>query len=245
MYGNSTIKTAYLSGGKACDATVNVEISKGIGIHLIGLPDRYVRESLLRIVTALQATGFNIPGAKIVITVEPAQAIKGTGAGFDLPIAVAILDAAGKLPELRRNMGDFYFWGELGLDGTIVTYGGEKEIINHLRFIESVIVCPKRALALASRTNYYRRDYVCICNSLKEVCSYATAHRYRGIEIRPVPVRHLLYEHGDRWAFWNPTVKLTYSCVTIEGCCESIDDLAERGLIEPCYLDDTATTETI
>ena len=53
-------------GIKAVPVTVEVEISMGIGIHLVGLADAAVKESLLRTVTALQAKGFHIPGKKIM-----------------------------------------------------------------------------------------------------------------------------------------------------------------------------------
>lgn len=46
--------------------TVEVDINSGIGIHLVGLADVAVKESLLRTMTALQSIGFRIPGKKIV-----------------------------------------------------------------------------------------------------------------------------------------------------------------------------------
>ena len=54
-------------GIQAVPVTVEVDITLGIGIHLVGLADAAVKESLLRTVTALQAKGFRIPGKKIVI----------------------------------------------------------------------------------------------------------------------------------------------------------------------------------
>ena len=53
-------------GIEAVPVTVEVEITLGIGIHLVGLADVAVKESLLRTVTALQAKGFHVPGKKIV-----------------------------------------------------------------------------------------------------------------------------------------------------------------------------------
>lgn len=53
-------------GIEAVPVTVEVDITLGIGIHLVGLADAAVKESLLRTVTALQAKGFRIPGKKIV-----------------------------------------------------------------------------------------------------------------------------------------------------------------------------------
>ena len=53
-------------GIEAVPVTVEVDITSGIGIHLVGLADAAVRESLLRTITALQSLGFHIPGRKIV-----------------------------------------------------------------------------------------------------------------------------------------------------------------------------------
>ena len=46
--------------------TVEVDVVQGIGIHLVGLADAAVRESLLRTITALQSLEYRIPGRKIV-----------------------------------------------------------------------------------------------------------------------------------------------------------------------------------
>lgn len=61
----------YVHGAKsigidAVAVTIEVNISLGIGIHLVGLADAAVKESLLRTVTSLQLRGFHIPGKKIV-----------------------------------------------------------------------------------------------------------------------------------------------------------------------------------
>ena len=69
---------------------------QGIGVHLVGLADAAVRESLLRIMTSLQSLGYHIPGRKIVINLAPADAPK-KGSVYDLPIATGILAASGQV----------------------------------------------------------------------------------------------------------------------------------------------------
>ena len=103
-------------GIEAVRITVEIEITRGIGIHMVGLADAAVKESLLRTVTALQALSFHIPGKKIVINLAPADLHK-SGSGYDLPIAVGIIAASGQreLPALSRLM----MMGELGLDGSV------------------------------------------------------------------------------------------------------------------------------
>ena len=103
-------------GIDAVPVTVEVNIDRGIGIHLCGLADAAVKESLLRTVTALQSLGFRIPGKKIVINLAPAD-LQKNGSGYDLPIAVGIIAASGQkdLPGLQK----YLMMGELGLDASV------------------------------------------------------------------------------------------------------------------------------
>ena len=108
-------------GIKAVPVTVEVEMSLGVGIHLVGLADAAVKESLLRTVTALQSMGFRIPGKRIIINLAPADMHK-QGSGYDVPIALGIIAASGQreLPLL----GQYLIMGELGLDGSIREVSG-------------------------------------------------------------------------------------------------------------------------
>lgn len=115
------IHTIKLVGIEAVPVTVEAEITSGIGIHLIGgLTDAAVKESLLRTVTAMQATGYRIPGKKIVINLAPAETRKD-GSGYDLPIALAILAASG---QIKGDTSGLLAYGELGLDGKLRTVPG-------------------------------------------------------------------------------------------------------------------------
>ncbi len=113
-------------GINAVPVTVEVDITHGIGIHLVGLADVAVKESLLRIVTALQTLGFRIPGNKIVINLAPADMHK-KGSGYDLPIALGILASSEQrdLPLLSK----FLIMGELGLDGTVRSVPGSLPMV--------------------------------------------------------------------------------------------------------------------
>lgn len=110
------IHCAKCIGIEALPVTVEVDITTGLGIHLVGLADVAVKESLLRTVTALQSMGFRIPGKKIVINLAPADMHK-KGSGYDVPIALGIIKASRQreLPLLDR----FIIMGELGLDGSV------------------------------------------------------------------------------------------------------------------------------
>ena len=120
------IHSAKCIGIDAVPVTVEVDIARGIGIHLVGLADVAVKESLLRTMTALQSLGFRIPGKKIVINLAPADMHK-KGSGYDLPIALGIIAASGQseLPLLDR----FVVMGELGLDGTVRDVSGALPVV--------------------------------------------------------------------------------------------------------------------
>ena len=115
------IHCAKCIGIDAVPVTVEVDIATGIGIHLVGLADAAVKESLLRTITSLQSMGFRIPGRKIVINLAPADMHK-KGSGYDVPIALGIIAASGQreLPFLE----DYIIMGELGLDGSVREISG-------------------------------------------------------------------------------------------------------------------------
>ena len=95
---------------------VEVDVAAGIGIHLVGLADVAVKESLLRTVTALQSMGYRIPGRKIVINLAPAD-LRKNGSGYDLPIAVGIIAASQQVEMPLAE--DYLIMGELGLDASV------------------------------------------------------------------------------------------------------------------------------
>ena len=120
------IHCAKCIGIDAVPVVVEVNISSGLGIHLVGLADAAVKESLLRTITALQSMGFRIPGKKIVINLAPADMHK-KGSGYDIPIALGIIAASGQrdLPMLER----YLIMGELGLDGGVREIPGALPIV--------------------------------------------------------------------------------------------------------------------
>lgn len=94
---------------------IETEITPGIGIHLVGLPDNRIRESLLRVATAMQQKGFSVPGKRIKINVTPE--VSKDACFLDLPIAIGIISASGQM-ELP-GIDDYIIAGELGLDGSV------------------------------------------------------------------------------------------------------------------------------
>ena len=124
------IHAAKCVGIEAVPVTVEVNITLGVGIHLVGLADAAVKESLLRTVTALQAKGFHVPGKKIVINLAPADMHK-QGSGYDLPIALGIIAASEQRP--MPCLDQFLIMGELGLDGSIRPVSGSLPMVELAR----------------------------------------------------------------------------------------------------------------
>lgn len=155
-------------GASAHVITIEVQVSRGVRYHIVGLPDVAVRESLQRIEHALRSSGFTMPRQKIVVNLAPAY-LRKEGSAFDLPIALGILAASKQLPpELLKNR---LFFGELSLSGDVLPVKGvlpvmllaaqqglesvfipdgqrsEASIINHVSKSHSIKVVPVTTLA--------------------------------------------------------------------------------------------------
>lgn len=107
---------AAVNGLEVTTVTVEVSMSRGVLYHLTGLADTAVRESHDRIVAALQNNGIKFPVADITVNMAPAD-LRKEGSSYDLPLAIGILAAIGKVKTDRLT--DYMIVGELGLDGRI------------------------------------------------------------------------------------------------------------------------------
>lgn len=103
-------------GVEATTITVEVNIDKGIGYHLVGLPDNAIKESSYRISAALKNNNYNLPGKKIIINMAPAD-LRKEGSAYDLTLAVGILAASNQIK--ANKVGDYLIMGELSLDGNL------------------------------------------------------------------------------------------------------------------------------
>ncbi|MFN4212518.1 MAG: YifB family Mg chelatase-like AAA ATPase, partial [Microgenomates group bacterium] len=93
---------------------------------IVGLPDKAVDEAKERVRTAITNASFEMPDSRITVNLAPAD-IPKVGSGFDLPIAVGILAAAGLIKkEVLKNS---LFIGELSLEGKIRSVSGVLSII--------------------------------------------------------------------------------------------------------------------
>ena len=107
---------AAVNGLEVTTVTVEVSFARGIQFHLTGLADTAVKESYDRIKSAMQNIGYRFPTADITANLSPAD-LRKEGSGYDLPLAVSILAADGKVAADR--LGEFMLVGGLGLDGRL------------------------------------------------------------------------------------------------------------------------------
>ena len=112
-------------GVEATTITVEVNIDKGIGYHLVGLPDNAIKESSYRIAAALKNNGYTLPGKKITINMAPAD-LRKEGSAYDLTLAIGILAASGQIK--ADEVDQYLIMGEMSLDGGLQPIKGALSI---------------------------------------------------------------------------------------------------------------------
>ncbi|MDO4976640.1 MAG: YifB family Mg chelatase-like AAA ATPase [Eubacteriales bacterium] len=107
--------------------TIQSDISDGLPVfHMVGLLSSEVKEAKERVRTAFKNTGIRLPPKRISVNLAPAD-LRKRGTGFDLGIAVGLLIAMGLIPE--EEASDFFYLGELALDGSICKVQGTLPIL--------------------------------------------------------------------------------------------------------------------
>ncbi|MFO0679538.1 MAG: YifB family Mg chelatase-like AAA ATPase [Polyangiaceae bacterium] len=168
----ATAHSAALSGLEAHPVRVEVEASRGLpSFELVGLAETAVRESRVRVRSALAQLGVVTTESRIVVNLAPAD-LRKVGSGFDLAIAVATLFALSAVPaSAAEGSAEVLYLGELSLTGRVLPIRG---VLPHL---------------LAARSRGVRRAMVPKGNA-------AEAALVTGIEVHAVEelvhvVRHL------------------------------------------------------
>jgi len=122
--------SATLIGIEAFPVTVEVDLrglsEKGPNFLLVGLPDKAVEESKVRVRSAILNSELDFPFQhQIVCNLAPGD-IRKEGPSLDLPIAIGLLASRNIVPlsELEGTL----FLGELGLDGKLRSIDGAVSI---------------------------------------------------------------------------------------------------------------------
>lgn len=112
---------AAVNGLEVTTVKVEVSTSKGIMFRFSGLADTAVKESRDRITAALLNNGIKLPVMDTTVNMAPAD-LRKEGSGYDLPLAIGLLAATGKVQTDR--LGAYMLVGELGLDGSLMPIRG-------------------------------------------------------------------------------------------------------------------------
>ncbi len=115
------IHSGAILGIDAFRIDVEVYITRAFSaFHLVGLPNNSVRESRLRIQSAMENLALDFPRDKrVTVNLAPAH-IRKEGTALDLPIALALMVALGDIPARRTlNLHRYLAIGELALDGSL------------------------------------------------------------------------------------------------------------------------------
>ncbi len=149
----------------------------------VGLPDAAVRESRERLQAAMRNCGFDLPTAKVVINLAPAD-VRKEGSGFDLPMALALLGCWGALENTtgatgvatassngngHGRQGHAASGGRYGIDGYL--FAGELALDGSLRPIRGAL-----PIAIMAREQQIPRLVVPLANA-------AEAAVVRGVEV--------------------------------------------------------------
>ena len=136
------------------DATpVEVEVytadePKNACFTIVGLPDKALQEARSRIRSAAFAAGLNTTESLMLVNLAPAE-VRKEGAGFDLPIALAVLAGHGTVD--GGLVDEVAAVGELAFDGRLRPVPGILSIAEAaVQAGRPVLVCPAESAAEAA-----------------------------------------------------------------------------------------------
>ena len=144
---------------------------------IVGLADTAVKESKDRVKSAIKNSGYEYPIDAITLNLAPADK-KKEGPIYDLPIAIALLAAHGKIDQ--QKIKDIIFLGELSLDGSVKKINGVLPILISARKLGyKNFIIPKENEKEAS---FIDGINVGVVSSLKEVADYFMGNSQQKIQ---------------------------------------------------------------
>jgi magnesium chelatase family protein len=107
--------------GRLEPVEVELQLLQGLPkLNVIGLPDAHLKESALRIKSALTAQGYHWPkGHQVVVNLRPSH-LRKASRGLELAMATALLWETGQVTcPWNLNEREVFIYGELGLGGEV------------------------------------------------------------------------------------------------------------------------------
>lgn len=113
----ASILSAAIAGTEAAPIHVEADVSMGLpSVTMVGYLTSQVKEAQERVRSALRNSGIVLEPRRITLNLSPAD-VRKEGTAFDLPIALALLTAYGKLPAGAAE--GILAVGELSLNGEV------------------------------------------------------------------------------------------------------------------------------
>lgn len=172
---------------------VEAHIAQGLPQFTIGgMPDKACGQAPDRVRSAAATSGVAVPSHRVTVNLSPAS-IPKHGSGFDLPIAVAVLAAAGALRSAALA-AEVVHLGELALDGRLRGVRGVlPAVLEAARRGVRHVVVPLENVAEAQLV-----DGVAVhgAGSLAEVLGWYAAAEATGCGLPEAPVREVSPEVG-------------------------------------------------
>lgn len=111
----ASVLSAAILGVEVHPIQVEADVSNGLpSFIMVGFPSAQVKEAQDRVRTAFKNNGYYFPPKRITVNLAPAD-MRKEGAGFDLPVAAAVLAAFEMLkPQLLDGV---MMAGEISLNG--------------------------------------------------------------------------------------------------------------------------------
>lgn len=121
-------------------AEIEIQMIAGIPqIHYLGLPDQAIKESFLRIKSALKLSGYKFPtNQQIIVNIKP-NYLKKSSKGLELAVALGILHMTGQ-KTLQDSILKSIIYGELDLNGEV---NEPADLIYYKRQDQAVILSGK------------------------------------------------------------------------------------------------------
>ncbi len=115
-----TIFSFAQDGNKFIPVEVQLSLIPGLPqTQFTGLPDTAIKESVMRIKSAVRSQGFEWPKTRqMIINLRPAH-LKKSSQGLDLAVACALLWKTEQLKPPADMSSPFYVYGELSLNGAV------------------------------------------------------------------------------------------------------------------------------
>ena len=120
----STVHTVAINGLTASRVLIEINVTRfdqprDAVFVMVGLPDSAVKESKTRVRSALENSGFALPGGMdMAINFAPAD-VKKEGSSYDLPLAIGLLLSHERIHPVGPPIEGCIFLGELGLNGDL------------------------------------------------------------------------------------------------------------------------------